>query len=539
MAQLTNVWAYIGHGSEPKKVVAGEVLSGRIPRGSHFFCKYCWEDVSFVDPMYAVAHFKHKKNPGKTCIQKFSEGHYHPSVKRSTISLGAYVRIRPDSVKGSVHIEMCLPPVTEDMLRQFGQKRSKVRVSMGGKQIGVFLLSERLETKSACYLDLESNFSETYHLNTIDAPGSFRGWTSGLGPSLVNELVNAFDPEGMLFSGATGRRLPHEGHAVVGDEYYYVQRGYGGVSSMDVSCELLLSAGGGWRVFRVKATRYSENSVRQFGKMGAILSQRKESIVPLWPEHAQRGDLVCFDPDREPFVSCVVSGISQPDMIGDFAAESKLIESSDFCSQFPQPIVKDRQMTWDFGECEVEIAPGYTKNLSLWRSPLVDVADPSHVAISESGVKGQERQIAYGSYDEIPVRKELVFKPLNDGWLKVDGGSRVRKNYYLKAGKEFSLKVRRGMRISVYQGLDRIAVVEFPGRTESAAEMRSLSGAEKGILSADGAMVPFANAYGHILGRISGMPELAMIVRSDIKRGKLSYRSVALIRKKLLDEARS
>ena len=513
---LTHVYAILN--GKTKSVVVEEVEKLRFR--PHLFCKLCGEDVSFVEASrWRSSFFRHSPNPDKTCMEKSDRtGNGSVPLRQRSLNSEFFVRLDPQLLHGSnpsVEVEIALPPIDDSMHKELVLTEARFEVRADNQVISVYR-ADRLSSTGRSYIPIGRCFASRYDLSVR------RGRSILYSSSRFNTLIDGFDGDGMLFSMETGRRIPFQAEVYVGISYAWVGKDYNAPKLIsDVESVCMERWSDGWCAYRVKASCLSDSAVRAFIRFGTALCERGDVVYPLWPCFIRKNEQVYIEPNERRFYGVKAETVSRgiPEVVED-EGEFRSVSFGYLCYPIPLMYFEDGEVSRD-----VEIWKESFQGTAL--EPLVEIWDPD--------CRDGDKHVPFGVLDKLPLRRRLKIKARCEGRVESRFHGRRRQRFALKAQDVVSIDVRRGMSLTVYQGLDLVGKIVFKKLEQQQADCEeSLTPTERRWLLYTVEEAEDGAAFRHLLSRTVDGTELHSRLQKFVQGNKkVSPQAIAVFRKRL------
>lgn len=419
-----------------------------------FVCGICRQAVTFTAGNVKARHFRHSSaEKNKNCedrSRQYEQDRDSWAFRKELRTLP----LRLIRTVGPYRLELGLLALPEEQLAQYrgqtlcivGQDREEFRYDM----------EERLLPDRLTWLDVGCVPSKRYELSLT--PGKTL-------PALWPSRVDGMDDDFTLFDAETGKRLPPYPDVEVDREYIVAIRNKRDLINgwrADVSCLPIVEHGwGGWRLYRIKALRLSKSADRFFLQFQAILTKHVPSILPLWPAFVRTPHLIYHNAD-ELFIFIEGAG-TQVHLFPRPA--SPLPNLGNERAHIVRFAAGSRKQMVTGADTDQLLKMGRTHMLRydyFIRRELNQTASLPEVKVTDR--RGTVLQKDW--MGAIPTKGAIRVSAPFDGevWLESDGFLFDRRE--LKGGKDLDLKVKVGLTLTIFQGLDRIRSIVFarPGQ---------------------------------------------------------------------------
>lgn len=418
-----------------------------------FVCGICGQAVTFTAGDVKARHFRHSSaEENKNCEDRSRQ--YEQD--RDSWAFRKELRTLPLRLIRTVEpyrLELGLLTLPEEQLVQY--RGQTLRIAGQGAKEFLYDLEERLQADRLTWLDVGNVPAKLYQLSST---------TEKALPTLWPRRVDGVD-DITLFDAETGKRLPPCPYVEVDRGYIVAIRNKRDLInewSADVSCLPIVEHGwGGWRLYRIKALRLSKSAFFFFLQFQAILTERAPSIFPLWPAFVRTPHLIYHNAD-ELFIFIEGAG-TQVHLFPRPA--SPLPNPRNERAHIVRFEAGSRKQMVTSSSAEQLLKVGHSHMLRydyFIRRELNQTASRPEVMVTDRRGTILQKDLVEG----IPLKGAIRISAPFDGevWLESDGFLFDRR--VLKGGKDLDLKVKVGLTLTIFQGLDRIRSIVFarPGQ---------------------------------------------------------------------------
>lgn len=284
------------------------------------------------------------------------------------------------------------------------------------------------------------------------------------------ERIRRIDPNGTLFDGKTRKNLPYDADIQVGASDYLLQ-----ANGMPIACSSIFlehiftksTSGRYWRLYRISAKTFDEDSARFFLELHCRLTDQPISIQPIWPVYRKGPHAIHHNSEKIVFhIQGNATAKSYPRALQQhYPVEGGGAVEYISCRDRQQLISAGRAYHLSTGDFWRRLKYSY-----LWQKPLrYTEALPAVVVTDLMG-----RAVPPGLTNALPPKGILRVRIEYDGLaiLKRNGQIVEKRRLRTDETSEFNaLQFGRGL--SVLQGLDRIWSIQYQQRVLGLNRMRN------------------------------------------------------------------
>ena len=239
------VWVHITPEEADKQCTAQTVSSNdRV-----FLCERCGQYVTFTKRGVYTRYFKHSRGEeDKNCEDRCQQFDAYPKMQYGRYEFPLKLVVNEKSFALFVG-------VSQYNSRTIRQNRFTILIYGQEAKAHTFSMAERLQENGITWLPLHQDISTRYLIETPQNNISF--WPN---------YIPGIHPAGALFGSYGNKMLQEDDEVLTGNDYILLTNKYQYYCS-DIECHELLHMsilGTIWRVYRVKAARFSPEAVRFF-----------------------------------------------------------------------------------------------------------------------------------------------------------------------------------------------------------------------------------------------------------------------------------
>lgn len=443
---VTHRWERISIDEAKKKYPLG--LSSR----SHvFMCELCGQHVTLTEgSSKKTAYFRHSRGEAnKTCPErdKYQKGAF--SFQASQGDLPLRLKLGENGfIFDSFEIGIPKAFVNESLYQ------IRIQNDQGNKVISYN--AERLYDEVTTYLNVCNPFATSYTVSFYGADGKL---LEGIKLGINNPItVNGIDPNGTIFDGESGKKIPKDGNVKINHTYYLLIRDDSSlkknVDGLEIMHQDTCGSRMNWKVYALKGFSYTPEMVGFFSEYHARVSENPVKLIPFWPQTVQDGYIFWHDTDQLLFYvqGEYVKLKGYPAVTGDTIATFPLEKNEAFSArnlvEFP---VREKHQIVSIGRQSV------LQYLYVWKKEF----ETPHIKQPKYQVKDKAGNLI-GEYQTILLsqRKALEISSEVDGYLEIrDTQQIVQNRIKVKADTPnylTDLDIRNGYRLVFYQGLDPV-----------------------------------------------------------------------------------
>jgi hypothetical protein len=372
-----------------------------------FMCELCGQYVSLTDGSVLNRYFKHSRyETSKNCPERtfgssvnfyFSDTEKHLPLKLKIVS------------NNKIQFEIGFLSLPSQVLSKLSEYQLSILPKNNGYDSEYRYSFSRLNKDSITYLGVGAFPAKEY---AISSTGE-KALLSDFWPKMVAG-VN----EKAVFDKATGKMIPIDGDVQVNRPYYvltdrYILRSYKNVTLKEV-CRFTKSWQT-WRVYEVTATQFAEDPAKFFLELHCRLSEYPVDITPVWPPIVETPYLIYHKDDLLHFY---LQGDAIPKVF-PFSLVTKYPTNNGYYFSFNS---SGRQQVLSAGRSQV-LSYSY-----LWKNPLDYEGKIPKANITD--IKGNE--VAEGTYNILPERSTLIFKPEFDGFIAIRENEQIIEQVIIK-----------------------------------------------------------------------------------------------------------
>ena len=492
-----------------KKITAYEAAKlypyGASAHSGLFMCELCGQYVTLTNGSYQSRHFRHSaKEQNKDCEDRSDLNGYSYYFKAEAHDLP--IRITIINLR-QFKLELGLIPVSDTLMEELAGHT--ILIDGGDSARDKYKYSvDRIIPEQVNYLPIGTEPKKEYKVFVKpDVRKISLFWPN---------RIEGIDPRGTLFDGRTGKKLQYDSDVVVNREYFLLVRGYGISYPREIEVNELCAATCGyatWKVFRVVATKFSEQTARFFLDHHCRLTDEPVKMYPIWPMHIN-SPYVVYHNAKEIYVyfhGNAETNLSPKGTIKPFPGKDPkvlLISAS------------DRQQLLSAGRTRV------LKYTYFWQQELKQKAELPQVRVNDfSG-----NLIEEGISDKLPLKKSLTIIPQVDGCLELFKDGIVVEKYRVDSGKEFLIdNIKYGCSIKVYQGCDLVWEITFQ-KDKKRNQIKDEELLEKLEKCKGKCIVIDQSTYGVLAKRLNGMPKSKRWLYSQKRLGYLDENAFRILK---------
>ena len=485
---------------------------GVAARSGLFRCSLCGQYVTFAKGKVYRPYFKHTQEDQSSDCPDRSES--RPFIATaSTLRPGAQILpLRLSLLYSNIFkLELGLPPVPKELLdKQIGES-IYIRANDDASNSVQYLLS-RISENQLTYLPLGEFPSESYTLSV------------GFNYSPIMQFwpreINGVSRTGTLFDGDTRKMIPFDSDVQVNHLYYLVTTKHyvHGSGQLHIEQKCRYSTGWfSWFVYAVRADSIDESTIRFFMEYHCRLTETPLTIVPLWPAYT-KSPYVIYHNTKQMFM--YIKGNAKSEI---FPYGERLLMTGCNGGHILSVYGSARQQLLSIGRARV------LQSTYLWFQNLdYEVAE---AVVNVTDINGE--QIAAGDLNSIPQKKRIKISVPYDGEVKIYQNDVLRDILPIVPGNDLVLdNIWFGMRIEVYQGLDRIWHIAFR-RSRDKTKQSDIELYNK-LAHARGNLTTVGHSVGAIAKNMQNYPLTRQWLRKQITKGSISVEALQLIEKEFL-----
>lgn len=397
-----------------------------------FMCELCGQYVPFANPSRGKRYFMHSRGEeNKNCKERVLRSSGYPLLQTSRYLLP--LKIVFGSLGQSFSLAIGIPKVEP--------VDGNAQVVIVGKepQPHSFFLAERMADKGITWLNLGQDISGQYIIRT-------KGFRATYWP----ENLPGVNPDGALFDSIGGKML-YPGDEVVEEHDYYLL-----TDSMPPYCGSIHCSevarnsirGKIWRVYKIRATAFSSDTVRYFLLLHMHLVKKKVSLTILWP----------------PTVNVQGTEFHNNNTIyvahsGNIPLQLLLFPTG---QQLPQQ--RNGYFCVELNGFQQMAAVHYhdgqrsqSNHTMLWKGIIAKDNTEPVVVISD----GNGTPLTESDYTKLPAKGFLRILAPFDGKIIVTRGNKVHDIQVIKSEELKTVEVSFGETIKLFQGNDIARIISF------------------------------------------------------------------------------
>lgn len=475
-----------------------------------FICDLCQQYVTLVWPRKNSVHFRHSRGEDdKTCDDR-TLGSAYPQFTSSEHTLPLKMVLSNDKLEFLIGFI----PLPQNIFNK--ELDATINISFKPKvgRIGTRSLTysfERLDQDRITYLPVGSEITENYDISIEPKiKEAERYWP---------DKVRGIDPNGTLFDGKSGKRLPFDADVELNHKYYLLTdwrntSSYSGVSiklvnSFSVSSLTYIF------VYLVEAYEWCESAARFFIYFHARLTAEAAKLSLVWPRHITYPYIVKHQ-DNVLFLAALGESVS----LQVYPYTSRQSDRTD--NGYVYRLLTNGQAT--------SVSIGRTKmlrNMYFWQENIHRTSERPSLTVTD--LMGNE--IKSETLEALPKKKAIIVKSIYDGMVRIYEDDVLFSNYKIKAGEDLQIgNLSMGTEIKLYIGNDLIRTIRFIKKVlersiDEDKFMYDLSNCHSRI-------VPISHTFGSLSKELKDYPKIKAWLRLRIHEGHMDQKALEILKDK-------
>lgn len=397
-----------------------------------FMCELCGQYVPFANPSRGKRYFMHSRGEeNKNCQERVLRSSEYPLLQTSRYLLP--LKIVLGTLWQSFTLAIGIPKIDAP--------DADAQVILVGKEPEPhqFFLAERMADKGLTWLNLGQDIGNQYFIRT-------KGFRAAYWP----EKIPGVNPDGALFDSIGGKMLYPGDEVVEGHDYYLLTDSMppycGSIHCSEVARNSI--SGKIWRVYKIRATTFSSDTVRYFLLLHMHLVKKKVSLTLLWPPtvnvkgtefHNSNTIYVAHNGNKNLQLLLLPTGQEAPQQRNGYFC----VKSNGF-QQMAAVHYHDGQRS-------------QSNHTMLWKGSITkDDREPGVVISDGNGIPLTE-----SDYTNLPAKGFLRILAPFDGKIIVTRGNKVHDIQIIKSEELKTVEISFGETIKLFQGNDIARTISF------------------------------------------------------------------------------
>ena len=505
---LTNVWTQDNKGEWVRTTASAmeKVYPYGASAASHIFrCYNCFQYVTYVKGnQNIIYHFRHSSGEeNKDCEDRtFGTGGYVYGIGMTDVP--DPMRIQLDGSRA--YLEIGFFPVSAAAIEKAIQKRMTIRICGESGSPDVYHVDwTRFEPHSTTWLHLPFSWALDYSVRIEPKIDLIKNWDIHRTPLLKS---------GTVFDASTGKRISEKNDICVGKNYYIVcdkWRSYYSQTGIQISPKIQINDQ--WNLYRMFIPAYNNYAADFcFETFHLRLTTQPAEIQLLWPSAIEGDDLIDTNQKR---LYMFVKGESDFETYPVYGIQSKnIVEVSKNEKVYELNTISTLQMV---------STTRYSQRLNfLYIRPWVPERGYYEPELKVLDDRGRDIPDELGA---VPDRGLIRIVSEVDATAEVEDQDGFLYRLPVSAGQETRLQdLRRGMRITIRQGMEILRRIEIDIRKEQSN--RTIL---REVPPWNGRLVPLPSRYAWVLSTIDRSHELYWRMKKAFANGVIPLDGLKLL----------
>lgn len=468
-----------------------------------FICELCGQYVTLTGKGLKIRHFRHSHGEeNKDCEERVAQYDRYPAVQNERFTFPVKISLDKDIFSIFIGIP------------QGAFQDGALSVLVTGASTHRFDIDESQQKAGITWLPLQQDIAIKYGIEVID--NSLSNWP---------DYVPGINPIGSVYDGRQSKILHVEDEVTVGNDYYLITSRSVSNSFQDIDIKEIMCrhiANSVWRVYKVRATTFSPDSVRFFILYKLHLVKRPTELHIIWPMTVKEGPTAYHSADDLYIAHNGDGSVSLRLM--PYSAQSSQKDMGHYFQVHTNGFQQMIAFKYYNGQRNC------SNHLMVWKKPFTRTADDPDVRIFDQRGNPLQEEI----YDQLPPQNQITISARYDGSLSVTANGKITLVQQIKGGERFPLEVAMGETIVITQGCDIVRRISFQKKEPKSDDfaLQLLKALEHPVN--DWISVP------HRLGKcVDDLPHDLYIrkkISSYIRQGKMPKNIYTLILKRLCCE---
>lgn len=477
-----------------------------------FMCALCHQYVYFSGPGAQVRHFGHTPEVDKTCPERTQGASVYIDSNSGKHDLPIRLKLLPLEFPTDFELEIGLLGVPDAYLGELQGATIQIIPEKGTEQRFKYDLQEHVAADRITYVSIGGWPSPEYQIKLNCGKRSVL--------SFWPERIRGIDPNGTLFDGKTRKKLPYDADVQVGASYYLLQANGMPVACGSIFLEHIFTKSTSeryWRLYRISAKTFDEDSARFFLEFHCRLTDQPISIQPIWPVYRKGPYAIHHNSEEVVFhVQGDVTAKSYPRALQQhYSVEGGGAVEYISCRDRQQLISAGRAYQLSTGDFWRRLKYTY-----LWQEPLCYTEILPNVVVTD--ITG--RAVLPGPTNALPPKEILCVRTEYDGLAILKRNGQIVEKRRLRADETSKFSTLQfGCELSVLQGLDRIWSIQYQRRV-----LRIEQGEEqllRRLRSAGGPPIPVPHTWGAAAAQLKDYPQVRLWLYQKIRDGSAPERA--------------
>ncbi len=411
---------------------AGEEYSNTVSVSKHLFiCELCGQYVTLTaEGKKKVQHFRHSRGEqDKVCAERTEQYNKYPEFQYGCYDMPLKLLLN----NGTFTLAIGVP--------QGALLRTDFTLTVSGKITHTFNMKERVQESGITWLPLQQDIALKYDIKAIDV--KFDTWPT---------IIPGINPYGTVFDGRGNKILHQEDEVKVGEDYYLITTQYADDGCRDISIKDLMHKsvnGELWRVYRVRATKFSPESARFFLQYKLRLVKKAIDLHVIWPMTVEEGTITYHNAEK---LYLAYHGDEKVELtLMPYTSSTEVQEYGNYFRVQSNGLQQLAGYKWRDG------LMNKSNHLMVWKRPFARTANTPVVEVFDKNNSLLEKD----AYSQLPPKKQIIVSARYDGTITVKCRERTKQVITIKGGERVSLAIAIGDTVVVTQGCDVVREIAF------------------------------------------------------------------------------